>query len=162
MEKRGAKIYGIDLKSTLVEYVREETNKRDVRFPVIQQGDISEGIKVFKTKFDLIYFSQVIYYLTEKEIIILFEECFEILNQGGNLIILTVTGDFEIKNGKEIQSNSINDLQSPKNPVMYQNEDFFDSLLSKAGFHNINKKKVTETFLNCTKLRKMVYFCTTK
>ena len=56
MEKRGAKIYGIDLKSTLVEYVREETNKRDVRFPVIQQGEISEGIKVFKKNSTLFIF----------------------------------------------------------------------------------------------------------
>jgi len=160
MRRRGGEAYGIDIDKRNV----DEINKlRDSDgFPVALKGDISVDINKFKQDFDLIFSQDALYYLETSALISCLQNVKTKLKPGGKFLFQVITGDYAIKENKEVFDPNIilKHSPNPDNPVIFRDKEFYISALKDEGFTVIGRKIVKESFYaNCESIRHNLYIC---
>ena len=127
LSRRGANIYGLDMSNT---YVNQKKNEFGDNVSIFYAGKDSIP---FKTKFDLIYSLDMVYYLTNSQLLHFFKDCQKNLNREGVLIVQIIENDLQ-KSKFSLRKNIELDMSK-----LYVKKSFYES---DNPIRNLNTKDV--------------------
>ena len=156
-KKRGANVYGLDININFVKAVKKKITN-------VKKFDCSKEKIPFKKKFDLIFHRDLIYYLSNKEIIFMQKNIFEKLKENGIYVFQYIEGDYQLLKKIQIEKKNFNlninknfkrkKFSEKKNPTRFLNFKKLLYLNKKIGFNCIGKKVLIESYgQNESKLR---------
>lgn len=150
--KRGAVPYGLDLNP---KYVDAFSGRPEFQTRTFHAG--KERIP-FEIKFDLIFTRDTIYYLSDKEIEVFFEDCFDNITNGGYLIVQFIEKDYKLSTFENIMLTEFDkDFLmpyaeeghfEPDNPIRMLNTKALVDAAEKANLGAIGSKVHMETYGN--------------
>lgn len=148
-KKRGSNVYGLDININSVKIVKKKITN-------VKKIDCSKEKIPFKKKFDLIYHRDLIYYLSNKEIIFMQKNIFKKLKENGIYVFQYIEGDYQSfkKTLKEKNNFNLNisknfkrkKFSEKENPVRFLKLKNLLDLNKKIGFDCIGKKVLIESY----------------
>ena len=148
-KKKGANVYGLDINIHAVKIIKKKITN-------VKKIDCSKEQIPFEKKFDLIFHRDLIYYLSNKEIIFMQSNIFEKLKKNGIYVFQYIEGDYQSfkKTLKEKNNFNLNisknfkrkKFSEKENPVRFLNLKNLLHLNKKIGFDCIGKKVLIESY----------------
>jgi predicted nicotinamide N-methyase len=132
---RGANIYGVDLRDKVLNYFCSyyKINRKN-----FFQCDLNNSFPNIKSKFDLIYFKDVLYYIDPAKHFSIIDSCKKILKNNGYILIQYIQKHFKkIKHKdlldfdlyKQSKYKKINKYFDKKNPIVFLDDSHIISLI---------------------------------
>ena len=144
-KKRESKVYGIDINQSAVKNLKKKINKKN-----ILQVDLAKNEIPFKTKFDLIFSRDFIYYLNKEEMKFHFDNVSKSLKNNGLYLFQFIEKDIIYPKNKKHKYNfdsvfSNNSFAEKDNPVKFYTTKFFVNSLKKR-FNLVGEKFLIESY----------------
>tara|TARA_B100000965_G_scaffold176095_1_gene146918 strand:- start:328 stop:1038 length:711 start_codon:yes stop_codon:yes gene_type:complete len=136
-KKRGAKIFGIDIKKNLINQIIKKNKQNKNNFFVC---DLNDSFPNIKTSIDFCFIKDTIYYLTDESKLKLFEEIYGILKKNGYFLFQYIQAQLKVKYKNKFLYNLDNKLLAnyafpdKKNPVKYLKDDKINKLITSQKF----------------------------
>ena len=137
-KKRGANIFGIDIKKDLISQIKKKNKKQ---FFVC---DLNYNFPNIKDPIDLCYTKDTIYYLTEERQLKLFKEIYNILKKNGYFLFQYIQSELKVKYKNKFSYNLNNKIiknyifQDKKNPVRYLKDKEIKRLITSQKFQFVD------------------------
>lgn len=152
-QKRGARVFGIDINESYV----EDFQKHHPEIPVAR-GNAGVDRYPFERRFDLIFHKDVIYYLSDDQIGFHLQRSHEGLSAGGHLIFQFIESDLTL-NAREMfakthrldfdalkHADTSKMFRGEVNPVRKLDVDWLIAQAQAVGFRLISTKTVIESY----------------
>jgi len=138
-KKRGANIFGIDIKKSLINQIKKK-NKKNNFFTC----DLNYNFPNIKDSIDLCYTKDTIYYLTDERQLKLFKEIYNILKKNGYFLFQYIQTQLKVKYQNKFSYNLNNKFienykfQDKKNPVRYLKDKKIKRLITSQKFQFVD------------------------